>query len=70
MSGVGSASLRKFLRGERLTRNEAILAKCCECCGGYVDGRVDCVVPRCPLRPYMPYALCRTNSGFTNRRGE
>ncbi len=45
----------KQLRGGRLTRGETVIAKCAECCGGYVDGRRDCGVTLCPLYPWMPY---------------
>ena len=45
----------KFLDGEVLTRGEAIIAKCADCQGGYVDGRFDCGCEDCPLYDYMPY---------------
>ncbi len=51
----GRNAYRKFLSGGAVTRSQAILAKCAECCGGYVDGKDDCEVPRCPLYPFMPY---------------
>lgn len=58
-SSRGRTMYLKFLRGERLTASQAIIAKCFECCGGYVDGRADCNVTSCPLYPMMPY---RTSS--------
>ena len=51
----GKRELLKYLEGERLTRKETMLAKCYECCNGYVDGKVDCRVESCPLYPYMPF---------------
>lgn len=43
---------------EKPTRALAILAKCHECMGGYVDGRDDCGATGCPLYPWMKYAAC------------
>lgn len=34
---------------------EAVLCKCKDCMCDYVNGRVDCVVPTCPLYQWMPY---------------
>jgi len=51
----GNSFLAKHLNNERLTRNKAIFAKCADCMGFYVDGRVDCKIPLCPLYPFMPY---------------
>ena len=45
----------KWLDGRKLTFKQAVLAKCFDCMGGYVDGLVDCRVPHCPLYPFMPY---------------
>jgi hypothetical protein len=39
----------------KITRKAAIESKCHECSGYYVDGKVDCQVPGCPLYQYMPY---------------
>ena len=55
MSGIGSAFLKKHRAGVRLSRTQAILAKCADCCGDYVDDREDCGIPRCPLYPWYPY---------------
>jgi hypothetical protein len=55
MSGIGSASLKKHRGGGYLTRDQAIQAKCAECCCDYHDGRFDCGLTRCPLHPWMPY---------------
>ncbi len=51
----GATLLKKHNKKQRLTRGEALIAKCCECMGGYIDGRRDCKIPSCPLYPYMPY---------------
>lgn len=55
------SSGRRYLiahaEGKKLTFRQSALAKCCECCGGYVDGFVDCRVATCPLYPFMPYRL-------------
>ena len=50
----GATQLRKHLRGGRLTRGQAISAKCCDCNCYYVDGKKSCEMPECPLFPYMP----------------
>jgi hypothetical protein len=51
----GRTSLLRHFKGERLTQREAILAKCCDCMGHHVDGRLDCRMPYCALYPWMPY---------------
>ena len=51
----GRSELIKHENGERLPRGQAIKAKCYDCCAGYTDGRRDCMMPDCPLHPYMPY---------------
>lgn len=50
----GRTQLIAHLAGKRVTCKGAILAKCYECNGGYVDGLVDCGIPECPLYPHMP----------------
>lgn len=55
MSGIGSANLRKYRDGGRLTRAQAIAAMCSWCLCDYTDGRQDCEMPHCPLHPWMPY---------------
>ena len=57
-NGIQTAAkqhLIKHLEGGKLTRKEAMLAKCYDCCNGYADGRIDCEVPNCPLYQFMPY---------------
>ena len=55
LKAAGYKELKKYMSGKKLTRKEAILAKCYDCCGGYVDGRFDCECSDCPLYDYMPY---------------
>ena len=45
----GKKELLKHLSGKHLTRSEALLAKCYECMGYYVDGKADCRIYDCPL---------------------
>ena len=71
----GATQFRRYLNGENLTRMQAMLAKCCECMAYYVDGRISCVLPTCPLYPYMPYASNRQaakpqNSTFEDLKTE
>jgi hypothetical protein len=51
----GPTLLDAHRAGIRLTQRQGILAKCADCMGRYVDGRVDCRVPACPLYPWQPY---------------
>ncbi len=54
-ASAGRTQYLRYLRGEKLTYKQAVVAKCAECCNGYVDGRYDCEVPSCPLYNSMPY---------------
>jgi len=56
LTAQGKHELMKYLEGGRLTRKEAMLSKCFECCNGYADGRVDCQVESCPIYGFMPFA--------------
>jgi len=40
---------------KKVTRGNAIQAKCHDCSGHYADGKQDCEVPTCPLYEYMPF---------------
>jgi hypothetical protein len=51
----GKGHITAHLKGERLTQRQAILANCCSCLAGYVDGRYSCEIPDCSLFPFMPY---------------
>lgn len=55
ISSAGKRNLIRHLRGERLARNAAIVAKCCDCMGYHGDGRMDCRTLHCPLYPFRPY---------------
>lgn len=55
----GKNALIKLYGGIPISKREAILAKCCDCSGYYVDGKVDCEVPWCSLYPHMPYGKMR-----------
>jgi hypothetical protein len=55
LKAQGQSQLKKHLRRERLTRGDAIKAKCYDCCAGYTDGKRDCLIPDCSLHPYMPF---------------
>ena len=51
----GKKELTRYLRGEKITCKEAVLAKCYDCMYGYTDGKVDCQVRSCPNYHFMPY---------------
>ena len=55
ITAIGRQALKKHNEGKKLTYKQAVLAKCYECMCGFVDGRLDCRIPDCPLHPYMPY---------------
>ncbi|MBW2543950.1 MAG: hypothetical protein JRD43_00480 [Deltaproteobacteria bacterium] len=63
LTARGKAELLKYLEGGRLTRKEAMLAKCFECCNGYADGKADCGIESCPIYPYMPFSTRKITSG-------
>jgi len=49
----GRKQYLKFLRGERVTRDEAIKAKCYDCCNG--EDFHPCRCSTCALIPFCPY---------------
>jgi hypothetical protein len=51
----GKKELEAYHSREKLTPLKAVLAKCYECMGRYIDGRRDCQVTDCPLYEFMPY---------------
>lgn len=51
----GRSELIQHLKGNRITRDEAIWAKCYDCMGYYDDGIYSCQNPTCSLFPYNPY---------------
>lgn len=54
---IGRKEYLKYLQGKKITRDEAIAAKCYDCMGYYRDGREDCKNGTCPLYPFSPSAL-------------
>jgi hypothetical protein len=63
----GKNELIRHLEGESISRAEAMLAKCYDCCAGYSDGGKDCEVPHCPIYGYMPYNTNKKKSGRAGR---
>ncbi len=55
ISAKGRAELIKYRDGKKLSYKQSALAKCYECCGFYADGKLDCLIPDCPLYGCMPY---------------
>jgi hypothetical protein len=51
----GKRQLEAHFRGEKLTPLDALLAKCYDCQGFYLDGKRDCECPSCPNYSRMPY---------------
>jgi hypothetical protein len=51
----GKREIVKYFSGLRLTARQAIVAKCYDCMGYYVDGKNDCIMKCCPLHDFMPY---------------
>ena len=51
----GRTYLLKYMKGEKLAASQAILAKCFDCMGGHIDGRIDCEMEDCSCYPWMPY---------------
>lgn len=52
----GANFFRKFKEGKRLTRKQAMLAKCYEC-NGEEEGGSDCNVDTCPMYAYQHYHI-------------
>ena len=52
-SRSGKSDLVKYLNGGRITRNQAIKAKCYDCQGMGDSGT--CEMAHCSLYPYSPY---------------
>ena len=47
----GQRPYERFIKGEKLTRRQAMLAKCYEC-NGFEESNADCLADNCPLYPY------------------
>jgi hypothetical protein len=80
MNARGVRELKKYLAGDRLTQRQAILAKCADCTNWYGDGKDDCLIPDCPIYPFMPYrdkekypdfkSVARVQAGHRNFKPE
>lgn len=53
--------------GDKLSLKQAVLAKCYDCMGGYVDGRQDCGVNTCPLYRWMPYRTTKPAKKYSRK---
>ena len=58
----GKRHLIKHLEGGKLSRSEAMQAKCYDCMGYFSDGRQDCMVENCPMFNFRPYKDGKTRS--------
>jgi len=67
-NSTGKTAYARYLNGGRLSRAKALEAKCAECTNGYADGRVDCLLPACPLYPFMPYRAGGPQKSGTRKR--
>lgn len=45
----------------RPSMSEAVVAKCCDCEGNFIDGRRDCKIRSCPLYQYHKYKRQNAN---------
>lgn len=71
VTGMGTAFKLRHIAGKRLTPTQAIVGKCADCMADYVDGRIDCNSPECPLYPWMPYGTKprkKSNRGIGNKK--
>lgn len=50
----GQNHYEALIAGKKLTRKQAMLAKCYEC-NGLNESNHDCGVKRCPMYQYSPY---------------
>ena len=64
-SARGKKELLKHLSGKKNSFKQAINAKCYDCMGYYIDGRVSCEMPKCPLFPFMNYNPQKEKRGTT-----
>lgn len=55
VSARGRTHLLRFLKGERITLGEAVMAYCYDCTGFLDEGRRDCENDMCALHPFMLY---------------
>lgn len=55
VSSTGRTQYLKYLSGKKIGLKGAVLSKCFDCMGYYIDGRNDCGMSECALYPWMPY---------------
>ena len=55
LQAIGKANLLKHLDGGKLSRKEAMQAKCYDCMGYFIDGRADCQIKYCPMFDFRPF---------------
>lgn len=55
----GQREYEKFKSGKKLTRKQAMLAKCYDC-NGLTESNSDCLVTACPMYSYMPFKAKRS----------
>lgn len=48
---AGKNRWMEYLKGRKITRKDAILAKCCQCTDYFKYGREECETVVCPLYP-------------------
>ena len=54
-SRAGKREFIKYLRGDRITRQQAIRSKCYDCSG--MGEQKECDMEDCSLYPYSPYRV-------------
>ena len=57
----GRSELIKYLEGNRITRSQAIKAKCFDCNG--MGEQDECDIEECSLYPYSPYKIAGIRAG-------
>jgi len=55
IKALGRKEFQKHQAGGRLTPRQMLKAKCFDCMGGFIDGKMDCGIKTCPLYPLMAY---------------
>jgi len=55
LQAIGKAHLLKHIDGGKLSRKEAMQAKCYDCMGYFIDGRADCQIKYCPMFDFRPF---------------
>ncbi|RLB07735.1 MAG: hypothetical protein DRG27_06255 [Deltaproteobacteria bacterium] len=60
---VGKRQLIRYLSGEKISRTEAIKAKCYDCMGYCADGISECKDKDCPLWAYSQFRRKEASNG-------